>query len=136
MNHARIWARVKLDVTGNLIRLPVILTLKDQQPAPLEALLRFFLVRHHDRSHSWMTKLCEIVGRLIDYIEANYLRKKPVHLFEGFVVALYNGTFDEHGDDPSGLSWLPSNSSTINPKLHMLEEFSDGWSLKAMLLRP
>ena len=136
MSHARIWARVKLDVTGNLIRLPIILTLKDHQPAPLEALLRFFLVRHHDRSHSWMVKLCEIVGQLIDYIEVNYLLKKPVHLFEGFVGALYNGTFDENGDDPSGLSWLPSNSSTINPKLHMLEEFSDWMVLKGYVTTP
>jgi hypothetical protein len=73
-----------------------------------------------------MTKLCEITGQLLDYLDANRkVHAKPVHMFRGFTGALYNGTFTEQNEDPSGLCWLPSNSKTINQKLSMLEEFSD-----------
>lgn len=126
LNHARVWAKVKLDATGNAICLPVILLLADGKVSTLEPLVRYFVKRYHDRSHAWMTKLCEIVGQLLDYIEANRgVHEKPVHLFESFANALYNGTFDENNRDPSGLCWFPSNAKTVNPKLNSLEEFSD-----------
>ena len=76
-----------------------------------------------------MIKLCQIIAQLIDYIDANPQILKPTDLFQGFVNALYNGTFDEKEKDPSLLCWFPSNAKTVNPKLHMLEEFSD-WMVR------
>ncbi|MGV8900321.1 MAG: gamma-mobile-trio recombinase GmtY [Burkholderiaceae bacterium] len=137
VNHVRVWAKVKLDNTGNYIQLPVILMLTDCKLSVLEPLLRYFIIHFHQRSHSWMVKLCEISGLLIDYLEVNRrLNYKPVRLFEGFITALYNGTFDEVNRDPSGLCWLPSNAKTINPKLCMLEEFSDWMSKQNYLAEP
>lgn len=131
VNHVRVWAKVKLDGTGNTTRLPVILLLIDGKLTILEPLLQFFVKSHKGRGHSWMTKLCEIVGQLLDYINADHGRnEKPVQLFESFVSALYNGTFDKENRDPSCLCWLPSKAKTINPKLYSLEEFSD-WMARA-----
>lgn len=76
-----------------------------------------------------MIKLCQIIAQLIDYIDANPQILKPTDMFQGFVNALYNGTFDEKEKDPSLLCWFPSNAKTVNPKLHMLEEFSD-WMVR------
>lgn len=73
-----------------------------------------------------MTKLCEIVGQLLDYMEANFeVHETPVGLYRGFINSIYNGTFDKSNRDPSGLCWLPSSAKTANPKLYSLEEFSD-----------
>lgn len=130
MKHARVWIKVKLDVTGGFVRLPVIVMLTAEKVNVLEPLLFYFLSRHHERSQSWMVKLCEIVGQLIDYIDANAQILKPTDLFEGFVNALYNGTFDEKENDPSLLCWFPSSAKTVNPKLRMLEEFSDWMVIK------
>lgn len=125
MEHTRVWAEVKLDATGGSVRLPVIIFATSTEIRVLEPLLLYFVSRHHDRSHSWMTKLCEIVGQLMDYIESNPQFLKPKDLFEGFVSALYNGTFNRNNEDKSLLCWFPSSAKTINPKLYMLNEFSD-----------
>ena len=129
LKHARVWVKVKLDGTGGSVRLPVIVMLSAEKMNVLEPLLFYFVSRHHERSHSWMIKLCQIVGQLIDYIDANVQILKPTDLFRGFVNSLYNGTFDATEQDPSLLCWFPSNAKTVNPKLHMLEEFSD-WMVR------
>lgn len=130
MSHVRIWAKIKLDSTGNEVRIPVICLLKDGELITLEPLVRYLVNHMHVRSHAWMNKLCEIVGKLLDYIETHRgVQDKPVRVFEGFVNALYNGTFNSDGEDPSGLCWMPSNSKTVDPKLYMLEEMSD-WMLR------
>lgn len=130
MSHTRIWTRVKLDKTGSSVLLPVIILLIDGKPTTLEPLLRYFISNSHERSHTWMTKLCEVVGSLLDYMKANFrIHDKPVDLFAGFANAIYNGTFDQNLEDPSGLCWLPSRAKTINPKLYSLQEFSD-WMVK------
>jgi len=104
---------------------------------PLEPLLRYFVKHRHVRSLVWMTKLCEIVGRLLQYIEANRREgDKPVNVFEGFVNALYNGTFGENNEDPSGLCWFASNTKTVNQKLYMLEEFSEWMVQEKYALEP
>ncbi|MDB5747600.1 MAG: site-specific integrase, partial [Massilia sp.] len=137
MNHARVWARISTDATGNTIRLPVILLLHEGRLTALKPLVHYFLKWHEDRSHTWMTKLCEITGQLLDYLDANRgVHAKPVHMFQGFTEALYNGTFNERSEDPSGLCWLPSNSKTINQKLAMLEEFSDWMAHEEYVVEP
>lgn len=121
---------MKLDRTGSTVLLPVILLLVDGKLTVLEPLLRYFVSISNNRSHSWMTKLCEVVGQLLDYMEANFnIHDKPVDLFAGFAHAIYNGTYDKNLQDPSGLCWLPSNSNTVNPKLYNLQEFSD-WMVR------
>lgn len=130
LNQARVWARVKIDATGNYINIPVILLLSNGKLTPLEPLLRYFIFHYLERSHSWMIKLCEIIARLLDYIDANFFGlDKPVKLFVCFINAMRNGTINENDSDPSGLFWFASNSSTIYPKLHMLEELSD-WMVR------
>ncbi|QOY92951.1 tyrosine-type recombinase/integrase [Massilia sp. UMI-21] len=129
MKHVRVWAKVKLDASGSSIRLPVLVIMASEKISVLEPLLNYFLSRHNERSHSWMIKLCQIVGQLIDYINANPQVLKPVDLFRGFINAQYNGTISEKGEDPSFLCWFSSNARTVNPKLRMLEEFSD-WMVR------
>src|SRR5690606_4893224 len=86
---------------------------------------------YHHRSYSWMEKLCQVVGLLLDYIEANRgSHDKPETLFQAFISALYGGTLDDKGNDSSGLGWLPSSARTVNPKAYMLNEFSDWMKAK------
>lgn len=130
LSHTRVLAKVKLDGTGRAVLLPTILFLNEGKVSVLEPLLRYFIFIGGTRSRSWMNKLCEIVSKLLDYIAANFERHdKPVGLFLGFTNALYNGTFDENLQDPSGLCWLPSRIETVNPKLYSLQEFSD-WMVR------
>jgi hypothetical protein len=45
-----------------------------------------------------MVKLCQIVGMLLDYTEANHANfEKPVALFETFTQRVYTGTIGEDG---------------------------------------
>jgi len=125
MSHVRVWASIKADNTGRTRQLPVILISVDGKLKVLEPELRYLNTMANSRSHSWMIKLCQIIGLLIDFIDANHgIYDKPVTLFREFVSALYNGTIDENGEDPSCLYWLPSRSYTVNPKISMLGEFS------------
>jgi len=130
MNHVRIWVQVKMDNTGNVIRLPAILCVdREGKAVPLEPLLRYMVNRSSSVSHSWMKKMCEIVGKLIDYLAANpRVFTHPDELFLGFSQSLHTGTVVD-GSDPSGLYWLGGNSVNVQQKLRMLEEFSD-WMYK------
>lgn len=130
MNHARVWVNVRPDATGNSVRLPVIIILQNEKLVVLEPLLKYFLSHHHERSRSWMLKLCQIIERLLDYLYVTFnAENKPVDLFKRFVSALVNGTLGNDNYDPSGLCWFPTSSDTLYPKLHMLEDFSD-WMVR------
>ena len=130
MNHVRVWVQVKIDNTGNAMQLPAILCLDQKgKLAPLEPLLYYMVNMASSVSHSWMKKMCEVVGKLIDYLMANRRDfTKPDELFLGFSQALHKGTVVD-GLDPSGLYWLGGNSANVQQKLRMLEEFSD-WMRK------
>lgn len=125
MSHVRVWTRIKASNSGSMKYLPVILIEVDGKLKALEPLLRYLNEYSESHTHSWMLKLCEIVGLLIDYIDANKdAHCKPVSLFREFVRALYNGTIGESNLDPSGLYWIPSRTATVNPKIAMLSNLS------------
>lgn len=126
MQQARIWATIKIDKTGNYLSLPVILVLRNNNLTVLEPLLSYFTSFYQIRSFSWMEKLCQILGLLLDYIEENRnTETKPYEIFESFIHAVYHGTYSRDGRDPTKLGWFPTNTKTANQKLRMLNEFSD-----------
>ncbi|MCR5228453.1 MAG: site-specific integrase [Eubacterium sp.] len=113
------------DNTGNTIDLYTILVSDGQNLGVLEYLYKY-QIRYLDRSASWHKKLIQIVGMLLDYMEANAsYYDTPVDLCGGFVDAVYDGTIDETGVDMSQLYWLPKTTENANQLLEMLNDFSD-----------
>jgi hypothetical protein len=126
MSHVRVVAKIITDNTSHRIEIPVILIGGSGQLQPLEPLLNYFIRYSAVRSHSWMKKLCQIVGLLLDYLDAHYEKfEKPVALFETFAQRIYSGTIGADGSDQSGLYWLPRRAKAARQLLQMLSEFSD-----------
>ncbi len=113
-------ARIVQDNTGNSIGLPVLIT----RTGPLQPLLKY-QVLFHRRSTSWQRKLCFAVRLLLEYAAANagvFVQEKE--LFQTFGVRLLSGTFAESGLDPSGLYWMPRNTTSARKIIGQLTEFS------------
>lgn len=92
----------------------------------LGSLVTYLLDRAHARSFSWMQKLVQAVGLLLDYMVANQdYYSEPKDLFKGFLQRLYSGTIGEDGKDPSGLYWLPKSDRVVNQLAGQLSAFSD-----------
>jgi site-specific recombinase XerD len=105
--------------------MPILLIERDGLIEPLAPLVKYML-KYRLKSHSWQDKLIQAVELLLDYMEANYnCFDKPEDLFASFTQAVYTGTVDEDGLDPSGLYWLPKRTNTAHPLLIALSEFSD-----------
>lgn len=125
MKYTRVQSKTVLDNTGNVIEIPVLLIEKDGEINPLWSLHRY-LLKHRTKSISWQNKLIQAVGLLLDFMEANYnCFSDPRDLFESFTDTVYAGTFNEDGNDPSGLYWLPKRTKTARQLLMVLSEFSD-----------
>jgi hypothetical protein len=126
MGHVRVNAKVISDETGNRPVIPVILIEQNGRIAALAPLVDYFIANVLARSLSWMNKLCQIVGMLLDYMAANKLNfDKPVGLFSNFARRVCLGTIGEDGKDPSGLFWLPKSTQNARQLLILLSEFSD-----------
>ena len=125
MTHLRIKAEIKRDNTGNTIHLPTLLIERDGKFQVFEQLLNY-QIKYSVRSITWHNKLIQVVGLLLDYMEANQNNyTSPIKYFESFAEAIYSGTINEEGLDPSGLYWLHRNAETANVLLRLLSEFSD-----------
>ncbi len=126
MNHVRVTAKVITDNTGIKVTIPVILIEQDGRLDALAPLVDYLIANSHAKSVSWMTKLCQVVGMLLDYTATNHAHfDKPRGLFETFAQRVYAGTIGEDGKDPSGLYWLPIRTKTAKQLLNALSEFSD-----------
>lgn len=139
MSHVRVTASVINDSTGIKTHIPVILLEEAENCTPLMPLVDYLLVHSQAKSPSWMAKMCQIVGMLLDYTEANHAHfEKPAALFETFAQRVYTGTIGKDGMDASGLYWLPKRTATGKLLLNMLSEFSDWMHQKygAMPLNP
>jgi hypothetical protein len=63
MHYTTVRAKVHRDNTGVVTEIPVILT----DSGPLQPLLEFLLNTAYVRSFSWMQKMTQAVGLLLDY---------------------------------------------------------------------
>ena len=126
MGYVRVSARVVRDNTGHHHTIPVIMMDSDGRLEPLLPLVDYLSTYVMARSPSWMNRVVQGVGLLLDYMEANRgAFDKPYPMFKAFVEKVYSGTTDEAGLDPSGLYWLPKRQKTAYPLLRALSDFSD-----------
>lgn len=125
MTHLKIKAEIKRDNTGNTIHLPTLLIERDGKFQVFEQLLNY-QIKYSIRSLTWHNKLIQVVGLLLDYMEVNQNNyTSPIQFFDSFAKAMYSGTINDKGLDPSGLYWLDKNDETANVLLRLLSEFSD-----------
>ena len=111
-----------MDDTGNHLNLPIIVTAEE---GVLLSHLKY-LVFHEFRSLSWKKKSVQAVRMLIDYQHTNRgLFENPQIMFERFVSAVFSGTKDEHGTDPSGLHWHPKSIKNGNILISHITKFSE-----------
>ncbi|NTZ10068.1 gamma-mobile-trio recombinase GmtY [Burkholderia metallica] len=122
MDHTTVRAKVYRDNTNIVTEIPVILT----ESGPLQPLVGYLLERTHNRSFSWMQKMTQGVGLLLDYVTANHdCFDDSKELFQTFVQRLYSGTVGEDGTDPSGLYWQGMSQSLVRQLTNQLSEFSE-----------
>ena len=95
MMHLKIKAEIKRDNTGNTIHLPTLLIEHDGKFQVFEQLLNY-QIKYSARSLTWHNKLIQVVGLLLDYMEANQNNyTSPIKYFESFAEAIYSGTINE-----------------------------------------
>ncbi|WP_438939064.1 hypothetical protein, partial [Chromobacterium vaccinii] len=126
MRHVCVKAQVVQDETGIRAEIPVILVEQDSRLEALGPLVDYLLAHTQARSLSWMRKLCQAVGLLLDYLAVHHAHfARPADLFDTFARRVYSGTIGEDGRDPSDLYWLPKRSANARQLLTSLSEFSD-----------
>lgn len=137
MSHTVIRMRVVTDNTGATEVLPVIVT----DGGPLLPLVRYMRSTQARPTTSKTTKktyaagrlarssqekLVQVVGLLLDFMEANHdCFEEPSDLFAAFVERLYTGTVSADGEDPSGLYWMAKSNASANQLVGILSRFSD-----------
>ena len=115
-------AKIKVDNTGALLNVPVLLT--DQ--GVFDPLLDYLISESHHRSLPWMNRVVFSCQLLLEYMEVNKgLFSEPSLLFLNFVQRLSHGTIDTQGYDPSGLFWLPRKASNVNQIISALNGLTD-----------
>lgn len=125
MRHVKVISKTIRDNTGLSIEIPTILVEQISEIAPLWS-LHDYLIKNQGMSNTWRNKLIQVVGMLLDYIDVNLsCFSNPKDFFESFADAVYSGTINEEGYDPSGLYWLPKHTNTARTLLFSLSEFSD-----------
>lgn len=125
MRHVKVLSKTIRDNTGLINKLPVLLVEQGGEVTPLWSLHEYF-VKNKVNSNSRRIKLIQIVGLLLDYMDsnANYF-STPLEFFNSFTEAIYSGTINEEGYDPSGLYWLPKRVYHGRDLLGLLSEYSD-----------
>lgn len=120
MDHTSVRATIYEDNTGIAVEIPIVLT----EAGYLDSLIGYCIVNRH-RSYSWMQKLVQAIGLLLDYTDANFCCfETPADLFDRFVYCLHHGTF-EHGADPSGLYWNARRNASARQLSELLAGYSD-----------
>lgn len=115
-------AHIKIDNSGALLEVPVLLT----EHGVFAPLLDYILNQSTSKSLPWMNRVVFACQLLLEYMEANRnLFSEPSLLFQHFVQRLSDGTIDDQGYDPSGLFWLPRKASNVNQLLSALNGLTD-----------
>lgn len=118
----KVTARVRIDNSGLLLEVPVLLT----SQGVFEPLLDYIISKHHLNSFPWMNRVTFSCQLLLEYMEANSgLFSEPSKLFQSFVQRLSSGTISREGYDPSNLYWLPRSVSNVNQLLSALNGLTD-----------
>lgn len=125
MKHVKITTKTYRDNSAKSIDLPSILIEHEGEVNILTQLHEYQLI-YRNKSRSWHNKLIQSVGLMLDYMEANQNQYGSAkEFFETFVEAVYSGTINEEGLDPSGLYWIPRRVESANMLLSALNGFSD-----------
>ncbi|CAG9228554.1 Phage integrase [Paraburkholderia sabiae] len=120
MDHTSVRATIYEDNTGVAVTIPVLLT----EAGYLDSLIEY-CIANRNRSYSWMQKLVQAIGLLLDYTDANFdCFEQPADLFDRFVHCLHHGTVKQ-GTDPSGLYWSARRTASARQLSEMLAGYSD-----------
>ncbi len=112
---------IKLDNTGNIVELPVIVT----NEGILKSFLDYLIV-YRNRSRSWIDRSVFAVRLLIDYTKQNQSAfDNKVELFREFANALYTGTIGDNGEDPSWLRWKPRRQNDAAFLIGLITKYSN-----------
>ncbi|MEA4847167.1 MAG: gamma-mobile-trio recombinase GmtY [Clostridiaceae bacterium] len=129
MKHVKVNAETYRDNSAKSINLPTIL-IEYNGKIQIIKQLHEYQIKYHTKSRSWHKKLIQAIGLLLDYLEANENNYNGAkQFFAAFADAIYSGTINEDGYDPSGLYWLPKRTANANMLLMALNGFSD-WLYK------
>ena len=122
MNSSTVFlATVTIDNTGTTVQLPVIVTVEGILNSYLEYLLIFRV-----RSESWKGRSVFAVRLLLDYMNANKgVFEKPRDMFREFSNALFTGTIDDDGRDPSTLRWKPRKQADAKFIISLITHYTD-----------
>lgn len=122
MSHTVVRMPVVTDNTGVHKIFPVIVT----DHGPLLPLVHYMHAHSNVSSPSSQNKLVQVVGLLLDFMEANHdCFDNPADLFVAFVDRLYTGTISPDGNDPSGLYWSAKSPTLVKQLVGILSRFSD-----------
>ena len=125
MRHVKVISKTIRDNTGFCNELPTILIEQHGEITPLWT-LHEYIIENQAMSNTWRNKLIQAVSLLLDYLDVNQdCFSSPKSFFDSFTNAIYSGTINEDGYDPSGLYWLPKRTKTAHALLVALCEFSD-----------
>ncbi len=114
-------ASVKVDNTGVMLDLPVIVT----DDGLLRSYLEYLIV-HRNKSESWKDRSVYAVRLLVDYTKQNEACfENSYDLFREFANSLYTGTVAENSEDPSGLRWKPRSVKDANFLINLVTDYTD-----------
>ena len=121
----KVFAVIKVDNTGTSFEVPVIIT--------DEGLLQSFaeyVKTYRNKSASWQNKAVQAMQLLLEYCEVNNSAfSKPTEMFAEFSNALFTGTVDTQGDDPSGLYWKARQQDNAKALINHVAHYTD-WLAK------
>lgn len=121
MMSVKVNAKVRLDNTGVVQELPVILT----EGGVLKSHLQY-LAHYRSRSKSWADRSAFAVGLLLEFWEANQDAViDPKRMFREFALSLYTGTVGEDGNDPSNLRWVPRKEADARQLIGHITHYCD-----------
>lgn len=121
LNSICLMSNIKLDNTGVVVELPVIVT--------ADGVLRSFLdysIVNRNRSRSWIERSTFAVRLLIDYSKQNQdCFEKPYDIFREFANCLYVGTIGDDGRDQSSLRWKPRSDNDAGFLIKLITQYTD-----------
>lgn len=116
------YVKVKIDNTNRLFELPVVVI-------PGHGYLMShleYLVKKRSKSKSWKDKEIQSIKLLIQFVTANKdCFETQQKMFEEFANALHTGTFNNKGEDDSGLRWEAKETRLANTLIDHITKFSD-----------
>lgn len=125
MRHVKVSVKVFRDDSSTSINLPSILIEYNGITQILTPLINY-QIKMRDRSSAWHNKLVQVVGMLLDYMDAySSTYSNAADFYDMFVEAVYSGTISVDGTDSSELYWCPKRVETANMLIRTLNNFAD-----------